>query len=96
MVIQHYLYFVPATLEGLDREQEEMWSDVQGRSEMAANLILDKAPGMLSRLPGIGEKPKMGKEVEDAAKALLEYNFPLAGAAPIQDSGDANERNLWW
>lgn len=72
---QHFLYLTPATLGG-NRIQQKRWEDVTGRSVYGAMLILDNPPGLLEEMlalapGGGGEQPKMGREVEDAAKVLI-------------------------
>lgn len=73
---QHTLYLTPATLAG-NKVQQEQWDDVKGRAVFGAMLILDRMPGALEQMlaagpGGGGVQPKMGKVVEDSAKALLD------------------------
>lgn len=69
----HFAYLVPASLNGLSREEQERWSDVLAKSQMAKGLLLDQMPGMLDMMSGSsnsGEQVELGEEVQQAAAQL--------------------------
>lgn len=73
----HQLYLVPAKTDRLSAKHKEAFNDCHGRAAMGAGLILNEPPGMLEMMiksaPHDKENPmpEMGKDVEDAARALM-------------------------
>ena len=73
------LYQVPPTSAFSPQstpQDREAWSDVVGRSVMAAELLLDSKPGMLDMMVGstypgqAGAHPVIGEDVLAAARKL--------------------------
>lgn len=73
----HQLYLVPAKTEKLSAKHKEAFNDCHGRAAMASGLILNEPAGMLEMMvksaPHDKENPMpdMGKQVEDAARAIM-------------------------
>ncbi|KAK4498014.1 hypothetical protein PRZ48_010670 [Zasmidium cellare] len=63
------------SVNSMNATQKELWGDVEGRCEMAANLILDTMPGMLNNMveqsyPGTRNHPEFGNDIKEDARRL--------------------------
>ncbi|KAL8804958.1 MAG: hypothetical protein Q9182_002268 [Xanthomendoza sp. 2 TL-2023] len=69
-------YRVNPSLQGLSKQEKELWEDATGRTTFAKQLILDEMPGMLDMMtektdPGQkGAHPGFGDEILELAKHL--------------------------
>lgn len=73
----HQLYLVPAQTDKLSAKHKGAFNDCQGRAAMGSGLILNEPAGMLEMMVKSAPHdkgnpmPAMGKQVEDAARAIM-------------------------